>query len=279
MTTVHAMTNDQNLLDLAHRDPRRARAAPLNIVPASTGAAKAIGLVMPKMAGKLAGMSMRVPVGDGSITDFTALVSGKVEVDDLNAAFREASEFGPLSLYLDYTSDPIVSSDIIGNPASCTFDSGLTVAVPAGASTLVKVAGWYDNEWGYANRLVDLVVLLGEKFGPRGRRLLVRERSRPEAPETWAPRRHSAPRGSAPARRSTSPAQGRLQRASRTARRRGPADGGRRLPDQGGDADDLLALGPRCPRDCVHASREAERHGRSRLLGGASPCHPLPTRT
>ena len=163
MTTVHAMTNDQNLLDLAHRDPRRARAAPLNIVPASTGAAKAIGLVMPKMAGKLAGMSMRVPVGDGSITDFTALVSGKVEVDDLNAAFREASEFGPLSLYLDYTSDPIVSSDIIGNPASCTFDSGLTVAVPAGASTLVKVAGWYDNEWGYANRLVDLVVLLGEK--------------------------------------------------------------------------------------------------------------------
>jgi glyceraldehyde 3-phosphate dehydrogenase len=163
MTTVHAMTNDQNLLDLAHRDPRRARAAPLNIVPASTGAARAIGLVMPKMAGKLAGMSMRVPVGDGSITDFTALVSGSVGLDDLNAAFRKASESGPLSPYLDYTSDPIVSSDIVGNPASCIFDSGLTIAVPAGASTLVKVAGWYDNEWGYANRLVDLVVLLGGK--------------------------------------------------------------------------------------------------------------------
>jgi glyceraldehyde 3-phosphate dehydrogenase len=163
MTTVHAMTNDQNLLDLAHRDPRRARAAPLNIVPASTGAAKTIGLVMPKMAGKLHGMSMRVPVGDGSITDFTALVSGKVEPADLNAAFLAASESGPLSPYLDYTSDPLVSSDIIGNPASCTFDSGLSMAVEAGSSTLVKVAGWYDNEWGYANRLVDLVTMLGER--------------------------------------------------------------------------------------------------------------------
>lgn len=163
MTTVHAMTNDQNLLDLAHRDPRRGRAAPLNIVPASTGAAKAVGLVIPKMAGKLHGMSMRVPVGDGSITDFTALVSGKVDPDDLNAAFRQASESGPLAPFLDYTSDPIVSSDIVGNPASCIFDSGLSMAVAAGSSTLVKVAGWYDNEWGYANRLVDLVLLLGAK--------------------------------------------------------------------------------------------------------------------
>jgi glyceraldehyde 3-phosphate dehydrogenase len=163
MTTVHAMTNDQNLLDLAHRDLRRARAAPLNIVPASTGAGKAVALVLPNMAGKLAGMSMRVPVGDGSITDFTALVSGEVEPDDLNEAFFEASKSGPLEPYLDYTSDPIVSSDIIGNPASCIFDSGLSLAVGAGSSTLVKVAGWYDNEWGYANRLVDLVVLLGGK--------------------------------------------------------------------------------------------------------------------
>jgi glyceraldehyde 3-phosphate dehydrogenase len=163
MTTVHAMTNDQNLLDLAHRDPRRARAAPLNIVPASTGAARAVGLVLPKMAGKLAGMSMRVPVGDGSITDFSALVTGAVEVEDLNEAFRKASESGPLSPYLEYTSDPIVSSDIVGNPASCIFDSGLSIAVPAGNSTLVKVAGWYDNEWGYANRLVDLVELLGSR--------------------------------------------------------------------------------------------------------------------
>jgi glyceraldehyde 3-phosphate dehydrogenase len=161
MTTVHALTNDQNLLDLVHSDPRRARAAPFNIVPASTGAARAIGLVMPNMAGKLDGRSMRVPVRDGSITDFTALVQGNIGDEEVNAAFLRASEFGPLSRYLEYTSDPIVSSDVVGNPASCVFDSGLTLAVPAGSSTLVKVEGWYDNEWGYANRLVDLVVLLG----------------------------------------------------------------------------------------------------------------------
>jgi glyceraldehyde 3-phosphate dehydrogenase len=162
MTTVHAMTNDQNLLDLAHRDLRRARAAPLNIVPASTGAARATGLVLPAMAGHLDGMSFRVPVGDGSITDFTALVHGSVGRDEVNEAFRAASESGPLAPYLEYTDEPIVSSDILGNPASCIFDSGLTMTVPASATnTMVKASGWYDNEWGYANRLVDLVLLLG----------------------------------------------------------------------------------------------------------------------
>jgi glyceraldehyde 3-phosphate dehydrogenase len=162
MTTVHAMTNDQNLLDLAHRDRRRARAAPLNIVPASTGAARATGLVLPAMAGHLDGTALRVPVGDGSITDFTALVRGTVGPEDVNAAFRAASESGPLAPYLEYTEDPIVSSDIIGSPASCIFDSGLTMTVAASAtSTMVKASGWYDNEWGYANRLVDLVALVG----------------------------------------------------------------------------------------------------------------------
>ncbi len=162
MTTVHTMTNDQNLLDLAHRDLRRARAASLNIVPASTGAARATGLVLPAMAGHLDGMSFRVPVGDGSITDFTALVSGTVGPDDVNAAFRSASESGPLAPYLEYTEEPLVSSDILGNPASCVFDAGLTLTVPASATnTMVKTSGWYDNEWGYANRLVDLVLLVG----------------------------------------------------------------------------------------------------------------------
>ena len=163
MTTVHAMTNDQNLLDLAHRDRRRARAAPLNIVPASTGAARATGLVLPAMAGHLDGQSFRVPVGDGSVTDFTALVRGTVGPQEVNAAFRAASESGPLAPYLEYTEDPIVSSDIVGNPSSCIFDSGLTMTVAASATNpMVKVAGWYDNEWGYANRLVDLVLLVGK---------------------------------------------------------------------------------------------------------------------
>jgi glyceraldehyde 3-phosphate dehydrogenase len=162
MTTVHAMTNDQNLLDLAHKDLRRARSAPLNIVPASTGAARATGLVLPAMAGHLDGSALRVPVGDGSITDFTALVRGALVPADVNDAFRTASESGPLAPYLDYSEDPLVSSDIVGNPASCIFDSGLTMTVPASAtSTMVKASGWYDNEWGYANRLVDLVALVG----------------------------------------------------------------------------------------------------------------------
>ena len=162
MTTVHAFTNDQNLLDLPHADLRRARSAPLNIVPASTGAAKATGLVLKNMQGRLDGSSLRVPVGDGSITDFTVLVNRAVTVDEVNAVFMEAASSGPLSRVLVYTEDPIVSSDVVGSPASCTFDAGLTMVLPIDdQTTLVKIQGWYDNEWGYANRLVDLALLLG----------------------------------------------------------------------------------------------------------------------
>ena len=162
MTTVHAYTNDQNLLDLPHKDLRRARAAARNIVPASTGAAKATGLVLPSMQGRLHGTALRVPVEDGSITDFTALVGRVVTVDEVNDAFRSAASKGPLARVLEFTEDPIVSSDIVGNPASCIFDAKLTMVMPVGeSSTLVKVQGWYDNEWGYANRMVDLVLLLG----------------------------------------------------------------------------------------------------------------------
>jgi len=167
MTTVHAYTNDQNLLDLPHEDLRRARAAAQNIVPASSGAARATGLVLPAMQGRLDGAALRVPVVDGSITDFTAVVTGAVTVDEVNEAFRLAATAGPLARVLEYTEDPIVSSDIVGNAASCTFDSGLTMVIPVDAdTTLVKVQGWYDNEWGYANRLVDLVVLLGSAGPP-----------------------------------------------------------------------------------------------------------------
>jgi len=162
MTTVHAYTNDQNLLDLPHKDLRRARAAAQNIVPASSGAARATGLVLPLMQGRLDGAALRVPVVDGSITDFTALVTRAVTFEEVNDAFRVAASDGPLAPVLEYTEDPIVSSDIVGNAASCIFDAGLTVVMPVDDdSTLVKVQGWYDNEWGYANRLVDLVVLLG----------------------------------------------------------------------------------------------------------------------
>ncbi|MGD0381335.1 MAG: type I glyceraldehyde-3-phosphate dehydrogenase [Acidimicrobiales bacterium] len=167
MTTVHAYTNDQNLLDLPHADLRRARAAAQNIVPVSTGAARATPLVLPAMAGRLDGNALRVPVGDGSITDFTALVPRAVTVDEVNEAFRQAATTGPLARVLEYTEDPIVSSDIVGSAASCTFDSGLTMVMPVDAeTTLVKVQGWYDNEWGYANRLVDLVALLGAAGPP-----------------------------------------------------------------------------------------------------------------
>ncbi len=167
MTTVHAYTNDQNLLDLPHGDLRRARAAAQNIVPASTGAARATGLVLPSMQGRLDGSALRVPVGDGSITDFTALVPRAVTVPEVNGAFRQAASSGPLARVLEYTEDPIVSSDIVGSAASCTFDAGLTMVMPVdGDTTLVKVQGWYDNEWGYANRLVDLVVLLGSAGPP-----------------------------------------------------------------------------------------------------------------
>ena len=157
MTTVHAYTNDQNLLDLAHKDLRRSRAAAANITPSSTGAARATGLVLQAMQGKLDGTALRVPVQDGSITDLVAILGREVTVDEVNSAFEKASLDGPLSKVLVYTADPIVSSDIVGSPASCTFDSGLTMAM----GSMVKVLGWYDNEWGYSNRLVDLALIVG----------------------------------------------------------------------------------------------------------------------
>jgi glyceraldehyde 3-phosphate dehydrogenase len=156
MTTIHAYTNDQNILDLPHSDLRRARAAAINIIPTSTGAAKATGLVLPHLNGKLDGMSMRVPVPDGSVTDLVATLRQEVSVGDINAAFKNASESGPLAGKLVYTEDPIVSSDIVGSDASCTFDAKSTMTMGATA----KIIGWYDNEWGYSSRLVDLVELV-----------------------------------------------------------------------------------------------------------------------
>jgi glyceraldehyde 3-phosphate dehydrogenase (phosphorylating) len=160
MTTVHAYTNDQNLLDLPHSDLRRARAAAINIVPASTGAAKATSLALPQLKGKMDGLAMRVPVPDGSVTDLVAILNRDVTVDEINAAYKAASETERLRDRLVYTEDPIVSSDIVGSPASCTFDALSTMAI----GNLVKVVGWYDNEWGYSNRLVDLVELVGSSL-------------------------------------------------------------------------------------------------------------------
>jgi glyceraldehyde 3-phosphate dehydrogenase len=161
MTTIHAYTNDQNLLDLEHKDLRRARAAAINIVPTATGAARATSLVLASMKGRLDGTSLRVPVPVGSITDFTAIVSSTT-VDAVNAAFRAAAE-GPMKGVLVYTDDYIVSSDIVGTPASCTFDSLMTIVQPIDdTQSLVKIFGWYDNEWGYSNRLVDLAVHIGK---------------------------------------------------------------------------------------------------------------------
>jgi glyceraldehyde 3-phosphate dehydrogenase len=162
MTTVHAYTNDQNLLDLPHRDLRRARAAAVNIVPASTGAARATSLVLASMAGRLDGTSLRVPVPVGSITDFTGVLRGTITKDDVNDAFAVAAAKPPLEGILVYSDAPIVSSDIVGRVASCTFDAPLTMAIAVDeATTMVKVLGWYDNEWGYANRLVDLAGVVG----------------------------------------------------------------------------------------------------------------------
>ncbi len=157
MTTVHAYTNDQNLLDLVHSDPRRGRAAAANIVPSSTGAARATSLVMQSMKGRLDGTALRVPVQDGSITDFTGLLGKDVTADEVNEAFRAAAGSGPLAKVLVYNEDPIVSSDIVGSPASCTFDAPLTMTL----GSMVKVLGWYDNEWGYSNRLIDLALIVG----------------------------------------------------------------------------------------------------------------------
>jgi glyceraldehyde 3-phosphate dehydrogenase len=152
MTTVHAYTNDQNLLDGPHKDARRARAAAVNIIPTTTGAARAVGEVIPAMAGRLDGVSLRVPVVDGSLVDLAVLLEHETTVGAVNAAFESAGASGALAGRLRYTADPIVSSDVIGDPASCVFDSSLTQA----SGRLVKVFGWYDNEWGYTARLVDL---------------------------------------------------------------------------------------------------------------------------
>ncbi|MDX2917937.1 MULTISPECIES: type I glyceraldehyde-3-phosphate dehydrogenase [Streptomyces] len=161
MTTVHAYTNDQRILDFPHSDLRRARAAAENIIPTTTGAAKATALVLPQLKGKLDGMAMRVPVPTGSATDLVVTLQREVTKDEVNAAFKKASDDGALKGFLTYTEDPIVSSDIVGDPSSCTFDASLTM-VQEGNS--VKILGWYDNEWGYSNRLVDLTVFVGEQL-------------------------------------------------------------------------------------------------------------------
>ncbi len=159
MTTVHAYTQDQNLQDGPHKDLRRARAAAINVVPTSTGAAKAIGLVLPQLKGKLDGYALRVPVPTGSATDLTFTAARETTVEEVNSIVQAAAD-GPLKGYLRYTTDPIVSSDIVTDPASCIFDSGLTKVI----GDSVKVVGWYDNEWGYSNRLVDLVALVGSRL-------------------------------------------------------------------------------------------------------------------
>jgi len=155
MTTCHAYTNDQRILDFAHKDLRRARAAAVNIIPTTTGAAIAVGKVIPELNGKLDGMALRVPTLDGSIIDFTCELKKGVTREEINAVFKTAAE-GDLKGILEYTEDPIVSSDVIGNPHSCVFDAGATMAK---GDSLIKVIGWYDNEWGYSNRMVDLMAL------------------------------------------------------------------------------------------------------------------------
>jgi glyceraldehyde 3-phosphate dehydrogenase len=159
MTTIHAYTQDQNLQDGPHKDLRRARAAAINIVPTSTGAAKAIGLVLPHLKGKLDGYSLRVPIPTGSATDLTAEVRREASVAEINEAYRAAAD-GPLKGILSYTDAPIVSSDIVTDPASCIYDSGLTKVI----GNQVKVVGWYDNEWGYSNRLADITALVASKL-------------------------------------------------------------------------------------------------------------------
>jgi glyceraldehyde 3-phosphate dehydrogenase len=158
MTTVHAYTGDQNIVDGPHKDLRRARAAAVNIIPTSTGAARATSLVMQAMKGKLDGTALRVPIPTGSLTDFTATLKKSASVEEINAAFAKAAD-GKLKGVLKYTEDPIVSSDITTDPHSCVFDAGLTMSM----GKLVKVNGWYDNEWGYSNRLVDMTMFVGEK--------------------------------------------------------------------------------------------------------------------
>jgi glyceraldehyde 3-phosphate dehydrogenase (phosphorylating) len=160
MTTIHAYTNDQRILDLPHEDLRRARAAAINIIPTSTGAARTTGVVIPHLKGRVDGLAMRVPIPDGSVTDLVATLNREASIEEVNAAYRSAAERGPLAGKLMYTEDPIVSSDIVGSPASCTFDALSTMAT----GTMVKVLGWYDNEWGYSHRLVDLTRLVASKL-------------------------------------------------------------------------------------------------------------------
>jgi glyceraldehyde 3-phosphate dehydrogenase len=156
MTTVHAYTNDQNVLDGPHKDPRRARSAAVNIIPTTTGAARAVAEVIPELAGRLDGVALRVPVVDGSLVDLAVVLDTDVDTATVNAAFEQAAAAGPLAGRLQFSTDPLVSTDIIGNPASCVLDAGLTQA----AGRLTKVFGWYDNEWGYTARLVDLTRLV-----------------------------------------------------------------------------------------------------------------------
>jgi len=160
MTTIHGYTSDQMLLDGLHKDLRRARSAGVNIIPTSTGAARSIGLIIPELAGRIDGIAVRVPVEDGSLTDLVAVLNNPATRDEVNDAYAAAAEAGPLCEVLDVTSDPIVSRDVVGNPASCVFDSGLTEA----NGTLVKVFGWYDNEWGYSHRLADLTDYVGMRL-------------------------------------------------------------------------------------------------------------------
>ena len=159
MTTVHAYTGDQNIHDAPHKDPRRARAAAMSIIPTTTGAARAASLALPQMDGKLDGGALRVPIPDGSITDLTVTLDRDVTVEEVNEAFRAAAE-GELKGILEYSTDPLVSIDIVGNPHSCIFDAPSTLAI----GNLVKVMGWYDNEWGYSNRLAELTVRVGESL-------------------------------------------------------------------------------------------------------------------
>jgi glyceraldehyde 3-phosphate dehydrogenase len=156
MTTVHAYTNDQRILDLVHKDPRRARAAAMNIIPTTTGAARAVGKIIPELKGRLDGYALRVPVPDGSVVDLTAILRKDVSAAEVNAAVREAAE-GPMKGILEYTEDPIVSSDVVGTSVSCLFDAGSTLVM---AGRMVKVVAWYDNEWGYSCRVVDLLARL-----------------------------------------------------------------------------------------------------------------------
>jgi glyceraldehyde 3-phosphate dehydrogenase len=160
MTTCHAYTNDQKILDLPHKDLRRARAAAINIIPTSTGAARAASLPMPELKGRLDGIALRVPVPDGSVTDLVCTLGSETSVEEVNNAFREASQSARMKSILEYTEDPIVSTDIVGNPHSCVFDSLSTMT----NGNMVKILGWYDNEWGYSNRLVDLAELMAGRL-------------------------------------------------------------------------------------------------------------------